>query len=144
MSEEHQQTDGRLTDVPSPMNVAFKKLVTDPRVTMYLLPVPRHAAPKQVPSAPSAPSTAQVGKGAKGQGKVRKDGKQSNRAKAMCPNELKDFKQIDDQGRPICWSVNMKNGCKESVHDGRCKKGAHICMKCRRTNHGAAACRSNS
>ena len=144
MSEEHQQTDDRLTDVPSPMNVAFKKLVTDPRVTMYLLPVPLHVAPRQAPAAPSAPSHPQGGKGAKGQGKVKKDGKLSNRAKAMCPNELKDLKQMDDQKRPICWSYNLKNGCKESVQDGRCKKGAHICMKCGRSNHGAANCRANS
>ena len=144
MSEEHQQSDDRLTDVPSPMNVAFKKLITDPRVTMYLLPVPMHVAPKQSTAAPSAPSAPSTGKGGKGQGKVKKDWKQSNRAKAMCPSELKDFKQIDDQGRPICWSFNMKNGCKESVQDGRCKKGAHICMKCRRNNHGAATCRSNA
>eukprot|EP00435_Cladocopium_sp_Y103_P000018 s3918_g1.t1 len=43
MAEDHQQTEDRLTDVPSPMNVAFQKLVTDPRVTMLLLPVPQHA-----------------------------------------------------------------------------------------------------
>ena len=31
LSEEHQQTGERLTDTPSPMNIAFQKLVTDPR-----------------------------------------------------------------------------------------------------------------
>ena len=42
MSEEHQQTNERLTDVPSPMNIAFKRLVIDPRIATYLLPLPQH------------------------------------------------------------------------------------------------------
>ena len=136
MSEEHQHTEQRLTDVPSPM-------VTDPRVTMFVLPVPNHAVSKTTTASSGAPTTNTFGKsGAKGQGKVRKEGKQSQRAKSLCPTELKEFKQVDDQGRPICWAFNMK-GCKESVQNGRCKKGAHICMKCQRNNHGVATCRSN-
>lgn len=50
-----------------------------------------------------------------GRGKVRRDGKQSNKAKALCPAELKKYKQQDDQGRPICWAYNLKGGCKETV-----------------------------
>ena len=145
MSEEHQQSGSQLTDTPSPMNVAFQKLLTDPRVTMFLLPVPVHATVKSAPSSSGAAAANSGGKnGAKGQGKVRKEGKQSQRAKALCPNELKDFKQVDDQGKPICWAYNMKSGCKESVQNGRCKKGAHICMKCLRNNHGVPTCRSNA
>lgn len=145
MAEEHQHGDQRLTDVPSPMNAAFQKLITDPRVTMFLLPVPSHAVAKTPASSAGAPAQNPFGKsGAKGQGKVRKEGKQSQRAKTLCPAELKEFKQVDEQGRPICWSFNMKSGCKESVQNGRCKKGAHVCMKCLRNNHGVATCRANA
>ena len=145
MAEEHQHGDQRLKDVPSPMNAAFQKLITDPRVTMFLLPVPSHAVAKTPASSAGAPAQNPFGKsGAKGQGKVRKEGKQSQRAKTLCPAELKEFKQVDEQGRPICWSFNMKSGCKESVQNGRCKKGAHVCMKCLRNNHGVATCRANA
>ena len=34
---------------------------------------------------------------AKGRGKVRRDGKQSSKAKSLCPVELKDYKQTDEQ-----------------------------------------------
>ena len=144
MSEEHQHTEQRLTDVPSPMNVAFQKLMTDPRITMFLLPVPSHAVAKTPMASQGAPTANNTGKGGpKGQGKVKKDGKQSQRAKSLCPAELKEYKQTDDQGRPICWAFNLK-GCKESVQNGRCKKGAHVCMKCLRNNHGVATCRSTA
>ena len=76
--------------------------------------------------------------------KYAKKEKQSQRAKALCPNELKDFKQVDDQGKPICWAYNMKSGCKESVQNGALQKGSTHCMKCLRNNHGVPTCRSNA
>jgi hypothetical protein len=144
MAQELQQSGDRLTDTPSPMNTAMPRLMTDPRITMHLLPLPSHAT--RVQSAPSAtaPPRKENPMNAKGRGKVRREGKQSSKAKAMCPAELKDYKQQDDQGRPICWAYNLKAGCKETVTDGRCKKGAHICIKCKRSNHGLATCRVNS
>lgn len=60
LSEEHQQTGERLTDVPSPMNIAFQRLLTDPRVTMYLLPVPQHSV-SRVSSAPAVGNTSRAG-----------------------------------------------------------------------------------
>lgn len=41
MSEELQNSGKRLTETPAPMNEAMIKLSTDPRVTMFLLPLPR-------------------------------------------------------------------------------------------------------
>ena len=74
MAEEHQHGDQRLTDVPSPMNAAFQKLITDPRVTMFLLPVPSHAVAENPSFLSGSASTKPFGKsGAKGQGKVRKE-----------------------------------------------------------------------
>eukprot|EP00435_Cladocopium_sp_Y103_P012313 s386_g3.t1 len=150
MSEELQQTGDRLSDAPSPMNTAFPKLVTDPRITMHLLPLPQFSSSKssssgQLNTSNRHESNQTSTKGSpKGRGKVRRDGKQSSKAKALCPAELKDFKQTDDQGRPICWAYNLKSGCKEQTSDGRCKKGVHMCMKCKRSNHGLANCRATS
>ena len=144
MAQDLQQTNERLSDTPSPMNVAMPQLMTDPRITMHLLPVPSHSAKHNSSASTTNTPRPDSSVGPKGRGKVRKDGKQSAKAKAMCPTELKDYKQIDDKGRPICWAFNLKGGCKETTTDGRCKKGAHICIKCKRANHGLATCRVNS
>ena len=72
----------------------------------------------------------------------KKKAKASPKAKAKCPEELKSFEQFDKSGSPICWAFNL-GGCKDSVSNGRCKKGVHICMKCNRSNHGLATCRVN-
>lgn len=42
MAQELQQSGDRLTDTPSPMNTAMPRLMTDPRITMHLLPLPSH------------------------------------------------------------------------------------------------------
>eukprot|EP00435_Cladocopium_sp_Y103_P009696 s2809_g2.t1 len=150
MSEELQQSGDRLSDAPSPMNTAFPKLVTDPRITMHLLPLPQFSPSKSSSSGQPSGTNRQESnqtsnKGSpKGRGKVRRDGEQSSKAKALCPAELRDVKQTDDQGRPICWAYNLKGGCKETTSDGRCKKGVHMCMKCKPSNHGLANCRATS
>ena len=122
-----------------PMEVKLRELRTDPRVTMFLLPMPKGAprdtekpssttTPKTTPSAPSRPL---------------KRPKTSTRANTMCPAELKSFSQKDAQGNAICWAFNQKSGCKLEVNNGRCKKGVHCCIKCHRTNHSLVTCRSN-
>jgi hypothetical protein len=35
----------------------------------------------------------------------------------------------------------MSKGCSEDTKDGRCKKGSHICIKCKRSNHSLVTCR---
>ena len=143
MAQDLQRSGERLSETPSPMNVAMPKLMTDPRITMHLLPLPSQT-PRQVSAnVPAAPSRRDTSVAPKGKGKVRRDGKQSTKAKAMCPAELKDYKQLDEQGRPICWAYNLKGGCKEPASDGRCKKGVHVCIKCKRANHGLATCRAS-
>ena len=73
------------------------KLMTDPRVTMRMRPVPNHA-PRTSTSGPThTTSRSDTSLGPKRRGKVHKDGKQSAKAKAMCPTELQDFKQVDDK-----------------------------------------------
>ena len=140
MSEELQHKNVRLSDTPSPMNVSMTALVTDPRITMHLLPLPFRAST----GAASLKTSLEEGSTSRpAPTKKAKKAKPSARAKS-CPAELKDYKQRDDADRPICWCFNMKQGCHEVVTNGRCKKGMHVCMKCHRANHSLLACRAKS
>ena len=122
-----------------PMEVKLKELRTDPRVTMFLLPMPKGSAKEPEKAGPSNPAP----KVAPGGGRPLKKPKISARAKTMCPAELKNFPQRDPNGNAICWAFNQKQGCKLEVNNGRCKKGVHCCMKCHKTNHSLITCRSN-
>lgn len=121
-----------------PMEESLKSLRTDPRVTMHLLPLPRGAA-REVEKTSTSAEKNQNDTTTTRDVKKRKV---SAKAKALCPEELKQFGQKDDKGRAICWAFNMKSGCKETVKDGRCKKGTHCCIKCHRRNHSLVTCRS--
>ena len=127
-----------------PMEVKLKELRTDPRVTMFLLPLPKSssAASKDTekPSSSGAPPT-RTNQNAPT--RPAKRTKVSAKAKAMCPQELKGYPQKDPNGQAICWAFNLKSGCKSEVTNGRCKKGVHCCIKCHRSNHSLVTCRVN-
>jgi hypothetical protein len=128
-----------------PMEKKMKELRTDPRVTMYLLPLPK-GAPKEIDKGAAGPSNAGPSNTrpmGPGNPRPNKRPKASAKAKAMCPQELKGFAQKDESGNAICWAFNLKSGCKNEVTNGKCKKGKHCCIKCHRTNHSLGACRSN-
>ena len=123
-----------------PMEKKLKELRTDPRVTMFLLPLPKSAPKDADKSSSSTPAPKPASNPA---GRPVKRPKTSAKAKAMCPQELKSFAQKDGSGNAICWAFNLKAGCKNEVSNGKCKKGVHCCMKCHRTNHSLVTCRSN-
>lgn len=106
MAEEIQSGNLRLTDVPAPMNEAMNRLKTDQRVTMHLLPLPAgksFSSSSQLDGEPvGRPQT-----GRPNAKKIKRAGEPSSKAKAMCPYELKDYKQTDEQGRAICWAFNL-------------------------------------
>ena len=127
----------------------MRALMFDPRIRMHLLPLPKGVA-KQ-----SYASSSLADKGEQGpplrNPKPKKKAKASPKAESKCPEELKSFNLFDNNNnnnsnnnnnQPKCWSFNL-SGCKESVQNGRCKKAAHVCIKCHKTNHGLAACRAN-
>ena len=123
-----------------PMEVKLKELRTDPRVTMFLLPMPKGSAKEpEKTSPPAAAPKASTGPATR----PTKRPKTSAKAKAMCPSELKSFQQRDASGQAICWAFNQKSGCKMEVTNGRCKKGMHICIKCHKSNHSLVTCRAN-
>ena len=107
-----------------PMDEKMKALMFDPRVTMHLLPLPKGVAKGQ----DSAGSVADKDDpDPKPNPKPKKKAKASPKAKAKCPEQLKLFGQFHSNNQPICWSYSL-SGCKEAVQNGRCKKGAHICI----------------
>ncbi|MEM1007958.1 MAG: hypothetical protein AAGJ35_03040 [Myxococcota bacterium] len=128
----------------SPMEEALKRLRTDPRVTMHLLPLARAAGNVDKTSSSAIKPVKQNMPAASSQNRPAKKPKTSAKAKSLCPEELRGYVQRDASGQAICWSFNMKNGCKETVTNGRCKKGQHCCIKCHRTNHSLVTCRSNA
>ena len=123
-----------------PMEKKLKELRVDPRITMFLLPMPK-GSPKE-PEKPSS-SSATTRPANSGPARPIKRPKTSAKAKAMCPAELKNYGQKDGSGNAICWAYNLKSGCKNEVSNGKCKKGVHCCIKCHRTNHSLVTCRSN-
>jgi hypothetical protein len=122
-----------------PMDLKLRELRTDPRVTMFLLPLPKSSAPAEKASSSAAAPKA----GGPPMVRPQKKAKPSAKAKSMCPQELKGYQQRDSAGNAICWAFNLKAGCKGEVNNGRCKKGMHCCIKCHKSNHSLVTCRSN-
>ena len=125
-----------------PMETKLKELRTDPRVTMFLLPLPKNAA-KESDKPAAASSSQKPSPAATTPLRPSKKAKPSAKAKSMCPQELKGFAQRDAAGNAICWAFNLKTGCKNEVSNGRCKKGTHCCIKCHKANHSLVTCRAN-
>ena len=126
-----------------PMEVKLKELRTDPRVTMFLLPLPKSAAKESEKASSSTPGTKSTPSAPAAPIRPLKKAKPSAKAKSLCPQELKGFPQRDPSGNAICWAYNLKTGCKNEVTNGRCKKGVHCCMKCHKNNHSLVTCRVN-
>ena len=147
LAQEYKESLKPTNDVPA-LNQAFKALTTDPRVTMYLLPVPS-SVPKVSnntttagpPKAPP-PTKPQQGPGINKRRKL-------TRAQKGCPQELKDFDLKFSQGTvsgPTCWGYNLKGGCcNETLSQNgcsRCKRGYHVFANCHKPGHSVVTCRS--
>ena len=142
MSQEHVGTLKPNPAGVSPLDVRVQALMTDPRVTMFMLPLPSsHRAAKD--------DTDKVVKvdGDKPPKPPKKKVKKARQEKS-CPDELKKYKMDYTHGR-ICWGFNMKDGCSLTTqkHDGKpskCTKGYHVCANCHKPGHSATACRASS
>ena len=140
LSQEHQGTVKPDATGVSPLDARVRALMTDPRITMFMLPLPSsHRAVRD-----------DIDKGSKGDNdkppKPPKKKAKKARAEKACPDELKKYKMNYTHGR-ICWGYNMKDGCSLSTQkqDGKphkCNKGYHVCANCHKPGHSATACRS--
>jgi len=146
LAQEYKESLKPTNDVPA-LNQAFKGLTTDPRVTMYLLPVPSSVPKVSNATTAGPPKAPPAVKPQQGQGINKR--RKLTRAQKGCPQELKDFDLKFSQGTvngPICWGYNLKAGCpnETSSQNGfsRCKRGYHVCANCHKPGHSVVTCRS--
>ena len=126
----------------SPLDSHFQRLMLDPRVTQFLLPLPKamasNATEGQEGDYPRRPP--------KGRGKGRGNkGKPSTpRTPRNLPEAFKGMQTRTEKGN-ICFAFNTEGGCSNQTrkvpHGIRCDKGLHICIKCHREGHGLTSCR---
>ena len=135
LAAEHSEPLKALPGSPPPLDALFTRLMHDPRINVHLIAYPKHTVPKPsgnkregddsaekpVPKKPKLPAPKPVD---------------------QMPDELKGLKTKTSDGKPICWHYNMKKKCNNSVKNGRCRFGFHLCMRCSQKNHGAADCPS--
>eukprot|EP00435_Cladocopium_sp_Y103_P072053 s179_g39.t1 len=121
-------------DDKPPLDAEISKLMADPRINVFLTPLPKHEK-KSVTEIPV-------------KNKFEKDGRQQSstttpkRPAAQVPQELVGLHFKTKDGKPLCWHKNLKKGCNNQVKKGRCKFGYHTCMKCLKPGHGAFECKS--
>jgi hypothetical protein len=126
-----------------PFDEHVQRLRSDPRVTMYLLPLPQlakvgttggnaatsSAAPKGAPSAKVQP---------------KKKFKATKRAEKNKPEMLMGMETVTKDGQNVCWSYNLEGGCQAQLIGGskpaRCAKGLHVCAFCHKANHSQLVC----
>ena len=110
-------------------------------VSCLLQPVPTAASKAELEdhgskrAHPYGGAAAGRGKGRGGKGK----GKGSGNVKL--PQGLEGCRSSTNRGEPICFAHNLGH-CSNSVSNGRCIKGLHICAvpKCGAHSHGASTC----
>ena len=96
LAQENSNSLRPVNDVPA-LNGPFKALVTDPRVTMFLLPVPSSLSKVATAPQQGAPkNTGDVPKPAANNNTNKK--RKLTRAQKGCPAELKDFNLRIAQG----------------------------------------------
>ena len=133
LAMEHTDGSKALPGREPPLDKTFKRLMHDPRINVHLI-----AYPKQQPVAPKTPKRPGDEPGDKPSPKKPKN--QPPKPVPQMPAELKGLTSRTADGKPICWHRNLKKGCNNTVKNGRCRFGMHVCMKCHKTGHGAADC----
>ena len=145
LSQEHSGSLRPSNDIPA-LNAPFKALTTDPRITMFLLPVPAAAQKVQPATAPVKPGA--VGATAEIKPAANKKKRKLSRAQKGCPAELQQFdlKLSGQANGPICWAYNLKSGCSNETSNQnsfqRCKRGFHVCANCHKGGHSVVSCRA--
>lgn len=117
-----------------PLDAEIKKLMADPRINVFLAPLPKSER-KAVVDLP-----------------VKNKFENDPRKPWSRPDDQKASPQVlqglqgwhlkTKEGKPLCWHKNFKKGCNNVVKKGRCKFGFHKCMTCLKPGHGAFECKS--
>ena len=133
LAAEHSDSLKYVPGKEPPLDGTFRRLMHDPRINIHLIAYPKHQ-----PAVPKTPKRA-------GDDNVDKPGPKRPRPNAskpvpQMPQELKGLSSKTSDGKPICRHRNLKKGCNNTVKNGRCRFGMHICMKCQKPGHGASDC----
>ena len=132
----------------SPLDAEMKRLMNDPRILQFLLPMPR-----QVANAFKSDAADSSHAGEEEVTRPKPKPKPNPKAKAAAkfkqprnvPAPLKGLKTRAEKGN-VCWDYNLECGCQGDVKrvDGidRCPKGLHICAGCHKQGHSYVNCRS--
>ena len=123
----------------SPLDAKFKALITDPRVSQFLLPLPKAVAHV------ADPLDGEKGKTGKGKGRGKSKGRGGkDRVPRNLPVQFKGLQTKTDKGN-ICFGFNLEEGCANQTrkvpHGIRCDRGLHICMRCHKPGHSLVSCR---
>ena len=121
-----------------PLDEVFEKLLHDPRINVHLVAMPKLNSPPQ-----KTPLETDAGKPNPGPRKPFKRNKPGEKPVPQMPEELAGLNKRTEAGKPMCWHFNMAKGCNNPVKAGRCRFGMHDCMKCLKTGHGAARCKTS-
>ena len=149
-----------------PMSVALDALRTDPRITMFLMAMPfKRSVAVDVDRPPTPPGAAAAAKTRSAKRrereKRRRDAEAAKRtgadpprradppnkgARMTPPAELASCHQKTSDGKPICWSHNLKDGCKAQTSGSppACSRGVHVCAFCRKPGHSFQNCRARN
>ena len=120
-----------------PLDEHVLRLRNDPRVTMYLLPLP--VMGKSAPSAPSGgPNKVQP------KTQPKKKFKASKKSEKSKPEPLAGMDTVTKDGSNVCWAYNLESGCQATLISGakppKCAKGLHVCAFCHKPNHSQLVC----
>ena len=126
-----------------PFDEHIMRLRHDPRVTMYLLPLPSFAKEVKATSVASASQGAGTPKAAS-KAQPKKKFKATRKAERNKPDALSSMETVTKDGQNVCWSFNLESGCQAALVPGskiaKCAKGLHVCAYCHKPNHSQAVC----
>ena len=125
-----------------PFDDHINRLRNDPRVTMFLLPMPSFSKDNKgsTTSQSAAPSSGTP----KPKVAPKKKFKATKRAEKSKPEALQGMDTVTKEGLNVCWSYNMEGGCQATLVSGskppKCAKGLHVCAFCHKPNHSQLVC----
>ena len=126
-----------------PFDAHVLRLRSDPRVTMFLLPLPQLA--KSSGGGPGAGTNVGAPKAApSAKGQPKKKFKASKKADRSKPEALSNMETMTKDGQNICWAFNLESGCQAALISGakvaKCSKGLHVCAFCHKPSHSQLVC----
>ena len=135
LAAEHSDSLKALSGQEPPLDKTFQRLMHDPRINVHLI-----AFPKTQSTVPPPKQNKREGDGGADRPPPKRQRPSPAKPTPQMPEELKGLTSKTADGKPICWHRNLKKGCNNSVKNGRCRFGMHVCMKCLKPGHGAVDC----